>query len=58
MTDLGETARLFRIVDKMPLINLSAAAGSSRTLNRTGNAPYLIADGWTVLLNGKDLSGW
>lgn len=23
-----------------------------------GDAPYLIEDGWTPLLNGKDLSGW
>jgi hypothetical protein len=23
-----------------------------------GDAPYLLEDGWTPLLNGKDLSGW
>ncbi len=23
-----------------------------------GDSPYLIEDGWTVLLNGKDISGW
>jgi hypothetical protein len=23
-----------------------------------GDAPYLVEDGWTPLLNGKDLSGW
>jgi hypothetical protein len=23
-----------------------------------GDAPYLLEDGWTALLNGKDLSGW
>ena len=23
-----------------------------------GDPPYLLEDGWTPLLNGKDLSGW
>src|SRR5882672_1214269 len=23
-----------------------------------GDAPYLVEDGWTALLNGRDLSGW
>ena len=23
-----------------------------------GDAPYLLEEGWTPLLNGKDLSGW
>src|SRR6266542_1178754 len=23
-----------------------------------GDAPYLVEDGWTPLLNGKDVSGW
>ena len=23
-----------------------------------GDAPYLLEDGWTPLLNGKDISGW
>jgi hypothetical protein len=39
-----------------------AAAGQQRpSLNdgeMHGDAPYLLEDGWTPLLNGKDLSGW
>lgn len=44
------------------LLMALAAAGQRRSsLNdgeMHGDAPYLLEDGWTPLLNGKDLSGW
>ena len=40
---------------------LSAVAQVRPELNdgdAHGDAPYLLEDGWTPLLNGKDVSGW
>ena len=40
---------------------LAAFAQQRQQLNdgdAHGDAPYLIEDGWTPLLNGRDLSGW
>jgi hypothetical protein len=42
-------AALFLPADKRPELNDGEAHG---------DAPYLIEDGWTPLLNGKDLTGW
>ena len=43
------------------LLTIPLSAQQKPSLNdgeAHGDAPYLLEDGWTPLLNGKDLSGW
>ena len=53
--------KLFPLVGLVILLVLFASAQQWPQFNDGephGDPPFLIEDGWTPLLNGKDLSGW
>jgi len=52
---------MWKIIFAMVLLILPLGAQQKRQLNdgeMHGDPPFLLEDGWTPLLNGKDLSGW
>ncbi len=55
------TKKTAALVALMLLLVLPLAGQRRPSLNdgdMHGDAPYLLEDGWTPLLNGKDLAGW